>query len=163
MSDSRSSERGRNETDKERIDRNLTELLGELRVALPGVQVLFAFLLVLPFNSGFADVTSFQRNVYLFTLLTTAFSAVLLIAPTISHRLQFRKDRKLQILRSANRLTIAGMSALAVAMCGAVVLVSDFVFGGATAAAAAGSVALASAIFWYVLPLLGRMRAEDED
>src|SRR3954451_4684869 len=78
---------GRDETEKERIDRNVIELLNELRVALPGVQVLFAFLLVLPFNQGFTSVTNFQKTVYLVTLLATAFSAVTLIAPSMHHRL----------------------------------------------------------------------------
>src|SRR6478735_5618810 len=112
----------RDETPLERIDRNMTELLNELRVALPGVQVLFAFLLVLPFNQGFASVTSFQKDVYLVTLLTTALAAICLIAPTMHHRIQFRENKKAEILRDANRLTIVGMTALAVAMTGAVVL-----------------------------------------
>lgn len=113
---------GRNETELERVDRNLLELLNELRVALPGVQVLFAFLLVLPFNPGFDDVTGFQRDVYLFTLIAATLSAVLLIAPSMHHRLQFRAGNKREILRDANRLAILGMTTLALAMCGAVVL-----------------------------------------
>lgn len=152
----------RDESELERIDRNMLELLNELRVALPGVQVLFAFLLVLPFNQGFEDVSSFQKNVYLVTLLTTALSAVLLIAPSMVHRLQFREDNKEQILRDSQRLTIAGMSVLALAMCGAVTLVADFVFGKAATIASVTGVALAILVFWYSLPSI-RLRQKRQD
>ena len=143
---------GRNETEKERIDRNMTELLGELRVALPGVQVLFAFLLVLPFNQGFTSVTDFQRDVYLVTLMATALAAVLLIAPSMHHRLQFRQGNKAEILRDANRLTIVGMTVLALGMTGAVMLCTDYVFSSSTMAACVAIVVLAFLIVWYVLP-----------
>ena len=143
---------GRNETEKERIDRNMTELLGELRVALPGVQVLFAFLLVLPFNQGFTSVTDFQRDVYLVTLMATALAAVLLIAPSMHHRLQFRQGKKAEILRDANRLTIAGMSLLALGMTGAVMLCTDYVFSSSTMAVCVAIVVLAFLIVWYVIP-----------
>lgn len=143
---------GRNETEKERIDRNMTELLGELRVALPGVQVLFAFLLVLPFNQGFTSVTDFQRDVYLVTLMATALAAVLLIAPSMHHRLQFRQGKKAEILRDANRLTIVGMTVLALGMTGAVMLCTDYVFSSSTMAACVAIVVLAFLIVWYVLP-----------
>jgi hypothetical protein len=144
---------GRNETEKERIDRNVLELLNELRVALPGVQVLFAFLLVLPFNSGFDSVTQFQKDVYLVTLLATALSAVALIAPSMHHRLQFREGNKAKILRDSNRLTIIGMSALAVAMTGAVMLCTDYVFGSRTMAWSVAAVVVAFAVVWYAMPL----------
>lgn len=144
----------RDETELERVDRNMIELLNELRVALPGVQVLFAFLLVLPFNQGWENVTSFQRAIYEGTLLATALSAVLLIAPTMIHRLQFREDNKEQILHDAQRLTIAGVSVLAVAMCGAVALVSNFVFGTAATIGSLTGIAIAIALLWYALPSL---------
>lgn len=145
----------RNETEIERVDRNLEELMAELRVALPGVQVLFAFLLILPFNSRFEQVTPAQEKVYLGTLLCAAFCTVLLIAPTMSHRMQFRMGRKERILRHSQRLALAGLSLLALAMAGAVFLVSDFVFGSVVAAIAAALLALAVAWSWYVLPTLG--------
>ena len=85
---------GRQESEAERLDRNLEELLGELRVALPGVQVLFAFLLVVPFNSGFADLTPGQERLYLFTLLSAGVASALLIAPTAIHRTTFRMQQK---------------------------------------------------------------------
>lgn len=144
----------RDETELERVDRNMIELLNELRVALPGVQVLFAFLLVIPFNQGFENVTSFQRDVYLGTLLATALSTVLLIAPSMVHRLQFREDNKEQILRDSHRVTIVGMSVLALAMCGAVALVSNFVFGTAATIASVSGFALAFFSFWYALPAI---------
>lgn len=144
---------GRNESEKERIDRNLIELLNELRVALPGVQVLFAFLLVLPFQQGFTSVTNFQKTVYLVTLLSTAVSAVMLIAPSMHHRLQFRAGNKAEILRDANRLAILGMTALAVAMVGAVMLVTDYVFAADTMIACAAGVAVTFLIVWYAMPL----------
>jgi hypothetical protein len=145
---------GRDETEKERIDRNIIELLNELRVALPGVQVLFAFLLVLPFNQGFTSVTDFQKTIYLVTLMATALSAILLIGPSMHHRLQFREDNKAQILRDSNRLAVAGMTALAVAMTGAVMLCTDYVFSSSTMAVCVAAVALAFAIVWYVVPLI---------
>src|SRR5206468_5900239 len=95
---------GRDETDWERADRNLQELLGELRVALPGVQVLFAFLLVVPFNQRFADVTDFQEKLYFVSLLLTAGASAFLIAPTVHHRLEFRLQDKEYIVVVANRL-----------------------------------------------------------
>ncbi|MBA2522617.1 MAG: hypothetical protein H0V25_04715 [Solirubrobacterales bacterium] len=154
---------GRNETEKERIDRNLIELLNELRVALPGVQVLFAFLLVLPFNQGFTSVTNFQKVVYLVTLLATAASAITLIAPSMHHRLQFREGNKAEILRDANRLTIIGMSALAVAMTGAVMLVSDYVFSAGTMVASVIAVGSAFLIVWYAMPARRMLANHDDD
>jgi hypothetical protein len=155
---------GRDETEKERIDRNVIELLNELRVALPGVQVLFAFLLVLPFNQGFTSVTQFQKVVYLVTLMATALSAILLIAPSMHHRLQFREGNKAQILRDSNRLTVIGMSILAVAMTGAVMLCTDYVFSSETMAWAVGIVVVAFLVVWDALPLLrllaGRRQAD---
>ena len=143
----------RDETELERIDRNMLELLNELRVALPGIQVLFAFLLVLPFNQGFTSVTDFQKDVYLVTLLATALSAICLIAPTVHHRIQFREGNKVQILRDANRLTLVGVSALAVAMTGAVMLVTDYVFDAGTMKACVVGVGVAFLFIWYLLPL----------
>src|SRR5688500_11093988 len=90
--------RERDETETERVDRNLDELLHELRVAIPGIQVLFAFLLVLPFNQGFVDLTANEEKLYYATLVCTSVAATLMIAPSMHHRLQFRKNRKPRIL-----------------------------------------------------------------
>src|SRR5215210_9462632 len=89
-----SKDKGREESERERLDRNLQEMLGELRVALPGVQVLFAFLLVVPFNQRFGQVTPFQEKVYFVTLLFAAAASVCLIAPTMHHRITFRHQQK---------------------------------------------------------------------
>ena len=125
---------GRDETERERIDRNLQELLQELRVALPGVQVLFAFLLVVPFNQRFPDITDFQKTIYFVTLLLATGATAFLIAPTVHHRVLFRKQAKEQIVMTANRFAIAGMALLAAAMTGAILLITFFVL-------------------WYVVPL----------
>ncbi len=147
---------GRDETPLERADRNLTELLGELRVALPGVQVLFAFLLIVPFNDRFSDATAFQRDLYLGTLICTAFASALLIAPSMNHRLEFRHGDKEHLVTVSNRLTIAGLTLVAFAMTGVVALLTDFVFGTATMIVATTALALAFALLWYLLPLRRR-------
>jgi hypothetical protein len=146
-------ETGRDESESERLDRNLQEMLGELRVALPGVQVLFAFLLVVPFNQRFADVTQFQKTVFFVTLLCTAASTVCLIAPTAHHRLEFRQQDKQRIVQTGNRIVILGLLLLAVAMTGAVLFVTDFLYSSTTTIVAAGGIGLAFALLWYLIPL----------
>jgi hypothetical protein len=149
---------GREESEAERLDRNLAELLQELRVALPGVQVLFAFLLAVPFQQGFTKITSFQKDVYFVTLLLTALSAALMIAPSAYHRITFRLQQKDELVFLANRLTIAGLSALALAMTGAIMLITDLLFGSvATALTSASALAVFIAL-WYALPLQQRAR-----
>ena len=149
---------GRNETEKERLDRNMNELLGGLRVALPGVQVLFAFLLAVPFNQRFASVNGFERGVYFATLLLTALTSALLIAPSAYHRIQFRQDDKEHVVMVANRLAIIGFGVLACAMTGVVLLVTDFLFGIAVAAPTAACAAAVFVTLWYVLPVSRRVR-----
>src|SRR3954466_7778999 len=144
---------GRHETEQERVDRNLQEMLGELRVALPGVQVLFAFLLVVPFNQRFGQVTSFQKGIYFATLILTTTSAMCLIAPSVHHRIEFRRQDKEQIVTTGNRIVIVGLSLLAVAMTGAVVFITDVLYGAATTAAVACGVALGFALLWWAIPL----------
>ena len=152
----------RDETEHERIDRNLSELIEELRVALPGIQVLFAFLLILPFNQGFADVTDSQRDIYFGTLVCTALAASFLIAPTMHHRLQFRQNRKARILWWSQRVALVGLTLLAFAMLGAVFLVGDFVFDSRTAAIGAAIPASVMIVFWYVIPLMPWRGHEDD-
>jgi high-affinity Fe2+/Pb2+ permease len=153
---------GRKETEEERLDRNLGELLQELRVALPGVQVLFAFLLAVPFQQGFEKITDFQKDVYFATLLLTALSAALLISPSAYHRLTFRMQQKDHLVFLANRFTIAGLACLALAMTGAIVLITDVLFG-TTATIVTGAAALAVfLLFWYALPLKRRFSSEEE-
>src|ERR1700742_2138250 len=150
MEDPRSN---RDETEKERLDRNLEEFLGELRVALPGVQVLFAFLLVVPFQQRFADVTSFQETTYTVTLLLAAAASICLIAPTVHHRIEFRRQDKRRIMIVANRLGLAGLAFLAVAMTGAIMLIVDFLYGHTTTTIVAACVGLSFAILWFLVPI----------
>ena len=146
------------ETEKERLDRNLMELLGELRIALPGVQVLFAFLLAVPFQVGFERVTSFQRDVYFFTLCCALVASACLIAPTPFHRLTFRLHQKRALVLIANRLAIAGLAALALAMTGVMLLISDVLFGTAATVIATVLSGTLLAMLWGVLPLRQRRR-----
>ena len=144
---------GRDETEEERIHRNLPEFLGELRVALPGGQVLFAFLLIVPFNQRFPDITSFQKTVYFVTLLLTAASSACLIAPTAQHRVEFRRQHKEQILLMANRLAIVGLVLLAIAMTGAILLITDLLYGSTLTAVVTVAVGIAFAALWYLIPV----------
>jgi uncharacterized MnhB-related membrane protein len=153
---------GRDETPYERLDRNLEELLAGLRVALPGVQVLFAFLLILPFQQRFEDVTEFQEDIYFATLLCTAVSSVLLIAPSARHRIQFRRGDKAYVVFTANRLAIAGLAFLGLAMIGAILLISDYLFGTAAAAISTAAVGAALTWAWFLSPLSRRLRRRSE-
>jgi hypothetical protein len=144
---------GRDETPEERVDRNVQELLGELRVILPGVQVLFAFLLVVPFNQRFGEVSTFQKYLYLGTLVCAAAASACLIAPSIQHRLTFRNQDKEYLVMRANRLTIIGGVFLAIAMTGAIWLITGFLFGHAVTAVAVVTVAVMFAVVWYAVPL----------
>jgi hypothetical protein len=153
---------GRSETELERYDRNLSELLSELRVALPGVQVLFAFLLVAPFNQRFSTVSHFERRLYFATLMCTLLASILLIAPTLVHRLEFRRGRKAYVVQTANRLMIAGLSVFAIAMTLAVLLITHYLFGAATAAVTTAIVVLAFALVWFALPLRRRRRTDTD-
>ena len=134
-------------------DRQMIELLNELRVALPGVQILFAFLLTVPFAQGFTRTTSFQRNLFYGTLLATAISTICLIAPTATHRLRFHQSDRAYVVESANKLLIAGLVFLALAILGAVVLITDYLFGGAVVWIYPGLLALLLAVLWFVRPL----------
>jgi uncharacterized protein DUF6328 len=144
----------------QRINRELLELLNELRVALPGVQVLFAFLLAVPFAQGFTRVNDFQRGLFFGTLLSTAVSAALLISPSAYHRLHFRQRNKEELLLTANNLTIAGLVFLAVAMVGAVVLITDILYGPELTVLFGLAAATVFGWFWAGLPL-GRRRSGD--
>jgi uncharacterized protein DUF6328 len=148
---------GREESEGERLDRNLSELLQELRVALPGVQVLFAFLLAVPFQQNFTKISPFQEKVYFVTLLLTAASAVLLISPSAYHRMTFRLQQKDDLIFLANRLTITGLGFLALAMTGAIMLITDVMFGTVATVITATVTLLVFAVFWYLLPLRRRL------
>jgi hypothetical protein len=149
-------ESGRFESEEERADRNLSDLLQELRVALPGVQVLFAFLLTVPFTNRFDDLTSFQQKLYFGVLIAVALATVLLVAPTIGHRILFRRQQKEYIVTISNNLALVGMFLLAVSMCGAIALISDFLFGAATAIISTLVMAAAFVGFWFAGPIIRR-------
>ena len=144
--------------EEEKRDRQMLELLNELRVALPGVQILFAFLLTVPFAQGFTRVTNFQRDLFFATLLATAFSTACLIAPTATHRLRFHQRDRNYVIESANRLMIAGLVFLALAIVGAVVLITDFLYGlgGQWVWPLAVGVVLVG--LWFARPLVRRAR-----
>jgi O-antigen/teichoic acid export membrane protein len=147
---------GRDETPRERIDRNMQELNGELRVVVTGVQVLFAFLLVVPFDTGFRGIGDFERGVYFVTLIFAALAAVCTIAPSAQHRFLFRYDDKPRLVYVSNRVVIAGLGCLAVAMCGALLLVATKLFGLAAGAVTTIAVAAPFAVLWFAMPIRRR-------
>jgi predicted membrane channel-forming protein YqfA (hemolysin III family) len=146
------------EDKEERLNRELIELLNELRVVLPGVQVLFAFLLTVPFTNQFSRITNDQRQVYFATFLCTTVATALLIAPSAYHRLRWREYDKERMLQTSNRLSIAGMVFLSLALTGAAFLVTDLLFHAAAAAVVTAAVAGIFAWFWWGLPLSRKLR-----
>ena len=137
------------ETEQERLNRQLDQLLQELRVAMPGVQVLFAFLLAVPFQQRFAQVTEFQRDVYFVTLLAAAAASALFIAPTAFHRLRFEDGDKPFLVSISSKMALAGLGFLAIAMNGAVLLVSDVLFDGTVVTITAAVTGLLYAGLWF--------------
>jgi anti-anti-sigma factor len=151
---------GRPETPLQRLDRNLEELTGELRVTVTAVQVLFAFLLIVPFNSGFAGIGPFERGVYFVTLLCSALAALCMIAPTAYHRALFRQDDKRYLVTMANRLVIAGLAFLSLAICGSLLLVTTKLFGAGAGVATAAVSAILFALLWFAAPWRRRAALE---
>ncbi len=149
------------ETDKERVDRELIELLNGLRVALPGVQVLFAFLLVLPFQQGFDAIDDIARHVYFAALVASAIASALLIAPSVYHRLNFRRRNKERMLMDSNQMAILGSAFVAVGIACAIFLIAEVVYGPAFATVATVLVLALYGGLWWVLPLLRRREADD--
>ena len=141
------------ESHEERVNRELIELLNELRVALPGVQVLFAFLLAVPFSQRFAQTSALQRDAYMVALLGTLAGSVFLIAPTAYHRIRFRDRDKEAMLRISNTFAIVGVTCLAVGMTAVVFLVTDLIFKGPTTALVTAATAALFALVWFVFPL----------
>jgi O-antigen/teichoic acid export membrane protein len=147
---------GRDESEAERIDRNVAELLQELRVAGLGVQVLFGFLLALPFSNLFSSLDPEQDRLYVAVLLMAALAIALLTAPVAYHRVVFRRHQKHDLLRFANVVALAGLVAVALAICGTVLLVVSVVYDGLVAAIIAAALAGTYFVLWYVVPHLGR-------
>jgi L-asparagine transporter-like permease len=141
------------ESNEDRHNRELIELLNELRVALPGVQLLFAFLLIVPFTNGFPKLSAFDRDIYFVAFLATVVSTVLLIAPSSYHRLRWRQHDKERMLVISNYSTIVGLFALAVSITTTVFVITDFVFHRIWASAMTAVVGALFLLFWYGLPL----------
>lgn len=139
--------------EKERIDRELIELLNELRVALPGVQVMFAFLLTVPFTQRFPDLNQLQRNTFFAAFITTACATAFLIAPSAYHRIRFRAGDKERMLKTSNVFAIIGMFFLAVGTTFVVFLITDLLFAGSAPAIVTALIAGLFVFLWYGLPL----------
>jgi hypothetical protein len=144
---------GRDEGPLQRADRNFAELLQELRVAQTGVQILFAFLLTLSFTDRFQRVDGFQRTVFVITLLASAITAALLIAPVAAHRRQFQLGRKVALVWLVHRCLLAGLATLLVTIAGALLLVLDIAVGTTFAVVATSGVVLIFVLLWFVLPV----------
>ncbi|MDQ5817940.1 MAG: DUF6328 family protein [Actinomycetota bacterium] len=138
---------------QERSAREVVELLQELRVVLPGVQVLFAFLLTVPFTQRFAQLTTLQQNVFFATLLCTAAATALLIAPSAHHRLLWRRGAREERLQVGNVLTILGLLFLVPAMVGVIFVITDLMFGSPTAVGVTVAMAASFVLLWFLLPL----------
>jgi hypothetical protein len=151
----------RRETKAERADRNMGELLQELRVALPGVQVLFAFLLTVPFAQGFTGLSADQRDLYFGVLMSTAIATAFLIAPSALHRVLFRQRDKEFLVDLSNKLTIVGLLVLGISITGAVLLIADLLFDGAKVAIFTSIIGGLLLLLWVVLPLARRATLDE--
>jgi hypothetical protein len=145
----------------EELDQEWSELVEEHRLAMPGTQVLFGFLLVLPFQNRFQELTENQVYVYFSALLCAAIAIILLITPTANHRLRWREGDKEALLTNANRTAITATVFLAAGMSASVYLITDFLFGEPATAAVTAPLGALFIWLWYGLPLLRRMRERD--
>jgi uncharacterized protein DUF6328 len=145
------------ETKQQRVNRELIELLNELRVALPGVQVLFAFLLAVPFSAGYKRITSFQKDVFFATLLATSVSTAFFIAPSAYHRWHFRNQNKEHLLLTSNTFSLIGILFLAISMVGVVVLITDVIYSDGAAVVSGVVATLLFGGLWAALPLARRI------
>jgi cation transport ATPase len=154
----RAEEPDRSQEEQERLNRQMTELLNELRVAMPGVQVLFGFLLAVPFQPRFDAVTPFQRDVYFVTLIAAAVATAFLIAPSAYHRIAFQQHDKPRIIKVGTVQFVCGLVALAIAMNGAVLLVTDFIFKEATVIVTMAAIGSLFTWLWFGIGLWRRTR-----
>ena len=148
----------RSEDDQERLNRQMMELLNELRVAMPGVQILFGFLLTVPFQQRFQRVTEFQETVYFVTLVSSAVAAAFLIAPSAYHRVMFEQHDKPNIIHIGTGQMIAGLAALAIAMNGAVLLVTDVLFDAGTVTITVAALGALYLTLWFGFGLVRRIQ-----
>jgi Kef-type K+ transport system membrane component KefB len=151
------------ETKGERLDRELMELLQELRVVLPGVQVLLAFLLTAPFQQRFAQLPGSLRNAFFASIVCATLATALLIAPSAHHRLRWRAGEKDRLLRIANREAIWGTVFLAAAIVLALYVITNVLFSTGLAVVTAAVAVAVFAWLWYALPLVGRSSSKEED
>jgi amino acid permease len=152
----------RNETEKQRWDRNFTDLLQELRVAQTGLQILFAFLLTLPFSNGFPKTTAFQKDVYVVALLSAAFATAMIISPVAFHQALFRQGRKPELVRYAHRMATGGLAFMLVSMVASVFLITDYLLHLTWAVILTGVAAAWFLTFWAAIPWF-RSNWTDED
>ena len=143
----------REESEAERLDRNFDDLLQELRVSQNGTQILFAFLLTVPFSNGFQKVTDFQRGVYFTALLLSGLSAAMLIAPAVMHRILFRAGLKKELVEAATRVTLGGQAILIVAVAVSVFLIGDYLYGHTTGLVLGLVMGAYWTVWFFVVPL----------
>ncbi|GGN86654.1 membrane protein [Actinoplanes lobatus] len=151
------------ETEKQRWDRNFGDLLQELRVAQTGVQILFAFLLTLPFSSGFPKATAFQKETYIVALISAAFATAMIISPVAFHRALFRQGRKPELVRHAHRMASGGLAFMLISMVSSVLLITDYLLDWMWAIPLTVVTAGWFLTFWAILPFAHREWGEDED
>ena len=152
----------RNETEKQRWDRNFGDLLQELRVAQTGVQILFAFLLTMPFSAGFSKTTQFQQNVYLVALGAAAFAAAMIISPVAFHRALFRQGRKPELVQYAHRMATGGLAFTLIAMVASVLLITDYLLSFPAALVLTAVAAVVFLTFWAAVPWLRHSWIDDD-
>jgi membrane-bound acyltransferase YfiQ involved in biofilm formation len=148
----------RTEDEQDRLNRQMIELLNELRVAMPGVQILFGFLLTVPFQQRFQDVTEFQETVYFATLVSAAVAAAFLIAPSAYHRVMFEQHEKPNIIHIGTAQMLVGLAALAFAMNGAVLLVTDVLFDAGTVTVTVVPLVTLYLTLWFGIGLVRRVQ-----
>jgi hypothetical protein len=141
------------ESEAERLNRNFDDLLQELRVSQNGTQILFAFLLTVPFSNGFTKVTDFQQGFYFASLILAALSAAMLIAPAVMHRVLFRQHQKKELVATASRVALGGQTLLVFAVSASVFLVGDYLYGHVLGTVMAVLVWLWTATWFFALPL----------
>jgi amino acid permease len=156
-------QRTANETEKQRWDRNFADLLQELRVAQTGVQILFAFLLTLPFSSGFPQTTQFQKDAYIVALISAAFATAMIISPVAFHRALFRQGRKPELVRYAHRMATGGLAFMLIAMVSSVLLITDFLLNRWASVILTVITGAWFLTFWAALPFARRNWAEEDE
>jgi MFS family permease len=150
------------ETEKQRWDRNFSDLLQELRVAQTGVQILFAFLLTLPFSSGFPKTTAFQKDVFVVALMTAAFATAMIISPVAFHRALFRQGRKPELVRYAHRMATGGLAFMLISMVSSILLITDYLLNIWVATVLSIIAGAWFLMFWAIIPAFRRSWIDDD-